>query len=110
MSEFGIPAKLIKLCGMTLSNTTSSVKIGLNLSEPFDTKRGFRQGDPLSCTLFNLLMEGVLRKAGVHRSGTIFFKSVQLLAYADDIDIVGLSKRDVTAAFPAIQKESAKVG
>uniref|UniRef100_UPI001C05979E reverse transcriptase domain-containing protein n=1 Tax=Vibrio anguillarum TaxID=55601 RepID=UPI001C05979E len=43
MSEFGIPAKLIRLCKLTLSNTKSSVRIGKDLSEPFDTKRGFRQ-------------------------------------------------------------------
>ena len=72
--------------------------------------RGFRQGDPLSCDLFNFLMESVLRKAGVHRNGTIFYKSVQLLAYADDIDIIGRTMRDVTAAFSAIERESAKMG
>ena len=110
MSEFGVPAKLVRLCKMTLSNSSSSVKVGNNLSEPFNTVRGFRQGDPLSCNLFNFAMEGVLRKAGVHRNGTIFYKSVQLLAYADDIDIIGRCKRDVTAAFSAIEKESAKVG
>ena len=90
MSELGIPAKLIRLCRMTLSNSRSVVKVGMDLSEPFDTVRGFRQGDPLSCDLFNFVMESVLRKAGPHRSGTIFQKSVQLLAYADDIDIIGL--------------------
>ena len=51
-----------------------------------------------------------MRKAGVHRNGTIFFKSVQLLAYADDVDIIGRTKRDVTAAFSAIERESAKMG
>ncbi|XP_060665808.1 uncharacterized protein LOC132798106, partial [Drosophila nasuta] len=67
MSEFGIPAKLIRLCRMTLSSTISSVKVGTNLSEPFNTVRGFRQGDPF-------VMEGVLRKADIHRAGTIFIK------------------------------------
>ena len=46
----------------------------------------------------------------VHRNGTIFYKSVQLLAYADDIDIIGRTMRDVTAAFSAIERESVKVG
>ena len=73
---------------MTLSSC-SSIKVGKDLSEPFDTVQGFRQGDLLLCELFNFLMESVLREAGVHRNGTIFYKSVQLNAYADDIDIIG---------------------
>ena len=81
MSKLDIPAKLIRLCRMTLSNCCSSVKVGMDLSEPFDIVRGFRQGEPLSCELFNFVMESFLRKAGVHRNGTIFQKSVQLLAY-----------------------------
>ena len=75
---------------MTLCNSRSSVKVGIDLSEPFDTVRGFRQGN-----LFNLVMESVLRMAGVYRNGTIFQKSVQLLVYADDIDIIRRAKRDV---------------
>ena len=102
MSELGIPAKLIRLCRMTLRNSWSSIKFGKDLSVPFDSMRGFRQGDLLSCDLFNFLLESVLRKAGVHRNGTIFCKSFQLLVYADDIDIIGRTMRDVTAAFSAI--------
>ena len=82
----------------------------MDLCEAFDTVRGFRQVDPLSSDLFNFVMESVLRKAGVHRSGTIFQKSVHLLAYADDIDIIGRTKRDLIAAFSAIEWESTKMG
>ena len=89
---------------MTLSNSCSSI------SETFDTVRGFRQGDPLSCDLFNFLMKSVLRKAGVHRNGTIFYKTVQLLSYADDIHIRGRTVRDVTVAFSAIEWGSVKMG
>ena len=88
---------------MTLRNSCSSVKVGEDLFEPFHTVRGFRRGNPLSCDLFNFLLESVLRKAGVHRNGTIFYKSVQLLAYLDDIGIIGRTMRDVTAAFSAIE-------
>ena len=55
-------------------------------------------------------METVLRKAAVYRNGTIFYKTAQLLAYAGDIDIIGRTLRDVTAAFSAIERESAKMG
>ena len=52
----------------------------------------------------------VSAKGGIHCSGTIFKKSVQLLAYANDIDIIGRTKQDVTAAFSAIERESTKMG
>ena len=55
-------------------------------------------------------MEGVLRKAGVHRNGSIFCKSVQLLAFAYDIDFIERTMRDVTAGFSAIERESAIIG
>ena len=48
------------------------------------TQKGLRQGDSLACLLFNLALEKVVRNAGMQTSGTIFYKSVQLLAYADD--------------------------
>lgn len=44
MSELGIPAKLIRLCKLTLNNTKSSN----------------RQGDSLSCDLFNLLLDKII--------------------------------------------------
>ena len=110
MSDFGIPPKLIRLCGMTLTNTKSAVQIGTELSEPFDTKKGFRQGDPLSCDLFNLIMEYIIRAAGLRHNGTIFYKSVMPLGYADDVDIIGRSYREVSAAFNKFEEESKKLG
>ena len=40
---------------------------------------------------------------------TIFRKSIQLLANADNIDIIGHIKRDVTATLSAIDRESTKL-
>ena len=39
-----------------------------------------------------------------------FKKTVQLLAYADDIDIVGRTKGYVKSVFSAIEWESSKMG
>lgn len=42
----------------------------------------------------NLLMESIIRKAGVHRTSTILTnRCVKLLAFADDVDIIGRTKR-----------------
>ena len=51
-------------------------------------------------------MESVLRKAGVHRNG----KSIQLLAYANEIDIIARTMRDVTVGFSATERVYAKMG
>ena len=82
----------------------------MDLTELSNTVRDFRQGDPLSCDLFNFVMKCVLRMAGVYRNGIIFQINVQLLIYADDINIIGHTKRDVAAAFNAIKWESTKMG
>ena len=63
------------------------------------TKKGLRQGDSLACLLFNLALEKVVRKAGIQTSGTIFYKCVQLLAYADDIDIIARSQTTLKEAY-----------
>ena len=50
---------------MSIKNTLCTVKVGNNLSEPFSTNRGFRQGDSLSCDLFNIIMEKIISAAGL---------------------------------------------
>ena len=106
MSEFGIPAKLIRLCEMTLKNV---VKVGNNLCEPFDAKRGFRQADSLSCDFFNSLMEKIICTAGLRHTGTIFYKSIMPLAYADDVDIIGRRDREVAVAFSKFAEEARSI-
>lgn len=52
---------------MMLSNITIFVKEEKDLSEGFDTARGFRQCGPLSFDLFNFVKHRVL-----HYNGTVF--------------------------------------
>ena len=49
-------------------------------------------------------------KTGVHCNATIFQKTVQLPAYADDIDIIERTRQDVIAAFRAFEREPTKIG
>jgi hypothetical protein len=98
MEEFEIPDKLINLTA-TLKRVRCRVKIQKELSAPFITERRLRQGDTLACLLLNTEFEKVIRDSGIERRGTIYHKSVQVLAYADDLDIIGRSERDVRVAF-----------
>ena len=89
MSSFGIPAKLIRLVRMAMTNVTCQVRVDGKLSGPFATTKGLRRGDGLARLLFNLALQRAIRDSRVETTGTIFYKSTQILAYADDIDIIG---------------------
>jgi len=91
MKEFGIPMKLVRLFKMTLENTNSKVKIQGKLSPSFETMIGLRQGDSLSTLLFNLCMEKIIRNVRINPGGTIYNRTRQCLAYADDVVILGRS-------------------
>jgi hypothetical protein len=88
MSELNFPTKLIRLTKATLTIETCCVKIQNDCSEPFETRQGLRQGDALSTLLFNVVLEVIVRRANLQTTGTIYNKETQLLAYADDIDML----------------------
>ena len=110
MSSFGTTVKLFRLCRMTMENARCSIKVEKGLTDAFDVKKGFRQGDALSCDFFNIVLERIVQNSTVNTRGTIFQRSIQLLGYADDIDIIGRSKRDVSGAFLRIATEAKKMG
>jgi sorting nexin-29 len=109
MEEFGIP-KLIKLTRATLKRVKCRTELQGQLSEPFFTQRGLRQGDTLACLLFNIALEKVIRDSGTERRGIIYYKSVKVLAYTDDLDIIGRSVRDVKEAFIKLNNEAQQMG
>jgi hypothetical protein len=96
MSELNFPTKLIRLTKATHTIVTCCVKIQKECSESFDTRQGLRQGNVLSTLLFNVVLEVIVQRVNIQTTGTIYNKETQLLAYADDIDIVGRSQEMLT--------------
>ena len=86
------------------------VRILRKLAESFDSHRGLRQGDGLPCALFNIGLEGVVRRAGIDTSGSIFNKAVQLLADADDIDIIARNAETVKDVYTRLRAEARRIG
>ena len=74
------------------------------MSEPITVKNGVQQGDALACLLFNIALENAIRDAAVNIRVTIFYKSVQILAYADDIDMIGRTQAAMIEAFTSLKK------
>jgi hypothetical protein len=109
MSELNFPTKLIRLTKATLIIVMCCVKIQNDCSESFKTRQGLRQGNVLSTLLFNVMLEVIVRRATLQTTGTIYSKETQLLAYADDIDIVGRSQSAIRDAYLALEEEAAKV-
>jgi Reverse transcriptase (RNA-dependent DNA polymerase) len=86
------------------------VKVKGRLSGSFKSKIGLRQGDGISTMLFNIALEGIVRRSGVETSGTIFTKSTQMLGFADDIDIIGRNTRAVKDAYSKLEREANRIG
>ena len=68
------------------------------------------QGDALACLLFNIDLEKVIRDSGIQTRGTIFLKAVQILAYADDIDLMARTTLGLNEAFLNLEKSARNMG
>jgi len=93
--EFGIPRKLVRLIKMCLKEMYSRVLVGKNLSDRFPIRNGFKQGDALTPLLFNFALEYVIRRIQVNQDGFKPNGTHQLLAYADDVNVLGGSVHTV---------------
>ena len=51
-----------------------------------------------------MALEKIIREANINERGNIFYKSVQILAYADDTDIVSRSQKSLQEATIALDR------
>jgi hypothetical protein len=60
--------------------------------------------------LFNIALEKAVWALGIEKRGTIYHKSVQILAYANDTDIIRRSERAVREAFENLERTAREMG
>lgn len=106
LKNIQVKEKIIRLVKMTLTETDYKVIINGKTSEEFRVAQGLRQGDPLSTTLFNIVLDAALRESGIPMSGTIYNKTSQVLAYADDIALLTRTKTNLLQALKNLEKSA----
>jgi retron-type reverse transcriptase len=94
---------------MCLNETYSIVRIHKNQSYNFTIENDLKQGDALSPLLLNFGLEYAIRRRE-NQDGLILNGSHQLLAYADDVNIVGENIDTIQRNTKAILDVSKEVG
>lgn len=110
LREMGIPRKLIRLVKLTMKDVRCQVRIQSDCSDVFTSNKGLRQGDGLACLLFNLALEKAVRDSGIQTTHTIFTRTVQILGYADDLDIVARTRSALVEAFGKLMDAASAMG
>jgi len=102
----GIPKKLVQLISATMDGSKATVKVDNQYTPTLPITNGVRQGDALSSILFDLVLGAILQKINITiHIGT---KSIQILAYADDVAIVGRNKNALKDTLVNIESETRK--
>jgi sorting nexin-29 len=108
MDKMGIPQKLIRLIRTTMCPTKARVKIDNQISAPFEFNKGVKQGDRLSTTLFILALHTAAQETD--QRGTIYTKSSQICAYADDVAIVTKSDTKLRQVYRELEEKTQQMG
>src|SRR5215469_16211449 len=88
----------------------SRVRVGKNLSDMFPIRNGLKQGDALSPLLFNFALDCAIRRVQVNQDGLKVNGTHQLLAYANDVNILGGSIHTVKKNAEALLVATKEIG
>ena len=80
------------------------------MSKMFPIRNGLKEGDALSQLLFNFALGYAIRRVQVNQDGLKLNETHQLLAYADDVNILGGSVRTANKNAEALVDATKEIG
>jgi len=95
---------------MSLTESYSRGWVGKNDTDSFPIRNGLKQGDALSPMLFNFALDYAIRRVQVKQDGLKLNGTHQLLAYADDVPILGGSAHTVKENAEALVAATRQIG
>lgn len=107
----GVTGRLFGLIKSMYSNTTSTVVGPGGESRAFPISEGVRQGDPLSCVLFNLFINDLVeevKSSGVESPLRVLGSAISALLFADDVAIPCASISDMAKVLRAVENHSSR--
>ena len=95
---------------MVMTDTMARVKINGGITDTFYIGTGLKQGDGFAPMLFNMALDWVVKQTNIDLNNTLLYKSVQIVGYADDLDIMGRSLQGMEEVYKQIEIIAAKIG
>ena len=112
LRAMGVDADLVSMIADIIHNCRSRVRINGGYSHLFSLRRGVRQGDPLSCLLFNFAIEPLAMRLRRVVSGFRVpnLPPVRVVMYADDTNLFLSTSDDVSSVKACLDDASFAIG
>jgi hypothetical protein len=108
MEEFKIPTTLINMCKTCVQKTRSVVIIGGTSSSFSDNKEGLKQGDFIT-NIIQFSIKKVIQSIKMVPSCITGKEQLNILAYADDIVLIGENETEIRQLFVEMENTARKL-
>ena len=106
LEKYNFPESFLTFFNLIYKSNSAVVQVNGHLSKPFDIARGVKQGDALSCSLFILAVDPLIRNIDYNTQIEPLIidlngktSTVKILSYADDIAVITKSNSSVRETF-----------
>ena len=104
------PPWFVRYLRALYSRSETILSCGGKESEPVRVTTGIKQGDPLSCVLFNVVVDWTLAGLNPHIGVDVAGGKLSAIAFADDVVLLARTPKGLAMQLAAYEEELAKMG